>query len=191
MCPLFKSIEVPLDGIRSFYCVNCTSQLGVVSRFAECTQSCCVFRQQRCCRALVPRWAPEEDHLWQVSKWDLELLSTTLWLWQFNQFFIHWIVQSSNPYFSNLEIRHISAHPDSIPICFLDHSSLLLLLIYFLLVPQFDQQVSSVCLMLGHGELLCSQKDILTEQPALFCFCVPKDSFSEESRFALENESFL
>jgi len=35
--PLFKCVLVPCGDIPSFYCVNCTTQLGVVSRLAEGT----------------------------------------------------------------------------------------------------------------------------------------------------------
>ena len=35
MCPLSEPVEVPLVGIPSFYCVTCTTQLDVISKFAE------------------------------------------------------------------------------------------------------------------------------------------------------------
>ena len=38
-CPLFEHILVPLDGIPPFCGVNCTTQLGVISAFAEGTLS--------------------------------------------------------------------------------------------------------------------------------------------------------
>jgi len=33
--PLLKLVQVPLDGIPSFWCVNCTTQLGVICKLAE------------------------------------------------------------------------------------------------------------------------------------------------------------
>jgi len=33
--PTFKLVKVPLDGIPSICCINCTTQLGVVFKFAE------------------------------------------------------------------------------------------------------------------------------------------------------------
>jgi len=28
MCPLFERVQVPLDGMAPFYCINCTTQLA-------------------------------------------------------------------------------------------------------------------------------------------------------------------
>ena len=36
-CLLFKHVQVPLDSIPPFCCVNCTTQLGVISKLAEGT----------------------------------------------------------------------------------------------------------------------------------------------------------
>jgi len=33
--PLLKLVQVPLDGIPSFWCVNCTTQLAVICKLAE------------------------------------------------------------------------------------------------------------------------------------------------------------
>jgi len=33
--PLLEVVQVPLDGTPSFRCVNCTTQLGVISKLAE------------------------------------------------------------------------------------------------------------------------------------------------------------
>jgi len=33
--PIFKSVQIPLDGIPSFYYINCTAQLSVISKLAE------------------------------------------------------------------------------------------------------------------------------------------------------------
>jgi len=33
--PLPELVQVPLDGIPSFWCVNCTTQLGVICKLAE------------------------------------------------------------------------------------------------------------------------------------------------------------
>jgi len=34
-CPLLEFVQVPLDGIPSSWCVNCTTQLGVICKLAE------------------------------------------------------------------------------------------------------------------------------------------------------------
>jgi len=33
--PFLKLVQGPLDGIPSFWCVNCTTQLGVICKLAE------------------------------------------------------------------------------------------------------------------------------------------------------------
>jgi len=33
--PLLKVVQVPLDGILSFWCVRCTTQFGVICKLAE------------------------------------------------------------------------------------------------------------------------------------------------------------
>jgi len=33
--PFFKLVQVPLDGIPSFWCVSCTTQLGVICKLVE------------------------------------------------------------------------------------------------------------------------------------------------------------
>ncbi len=35
MGPLFEPVQVPLDGIPHFHCVNCTTQLGVINKLVE------------------------------------------------------------------------------------------------------------------------------------------------------------
>jgi len=42
--PLLKLVQVPLDGIPSFWCVSCTTQLGVICKLAEgaCNAAVCV-----------------------------------------------------------------------------------------------------------------------------------------------------
>ena len=37
MCSLFEYVQLPLDGILFFYCVNCITQLGVLRKLAEGT----------------------------------------------------------------------------------------------------------------------------------------------------------
>ena len=84
----------------------------------------------------------------------------------------------------------ISACPDSIPLFFPGHVTLLPLPVHVLLFPQFDQHIlaqpccflasSSCYLMLGDGELFCFQKGILKEFPVLFCSHVHKNRFPED-----------
>ena len=35
MLSLFESVQVPLDVFPSFFCMNCTTQIGVISKLAE------------------------------------------------------------------------------------------------------------------------------------------------------------
>lgn len=35
MCPLFKAVQVPLYGDPSFYCINCSTQLGGILKLAK------------------------------------------------------------------------------------------------------------------------------------------------------------
>ncbi|RMC11435.1 hypothetical protein DUI87_11554 [Hirundo rustica rustica] len=35
MGPILEYVQVPVDGILSFRCVNCMSQLGVICKFAQ------------------------------------------------------------------------------------------------------------------------------------------------------------
>ncbi|PKU39466.1 hypothetical protein llap_10229 [Limosa lapponica baueri] len=45
MGPYLKPVQVPLNGIPSLQCVDCTTQLGVISKLAEgATQSHCPSR---------------------------------------------------------------------------------------------------------------------------------------------------
>ena len=88
----------------SFCCVNCTTQLGVISKLAKGT-----FNSTVC---IIDKGV--EEH-WPYDHWvtslvtnlhlDIELLTTTLWLQPSNQLFIHLIVQPSHSSVSNLEIR--------------------------------------------------------------------------------------
>ena len=35
MDPVLQPVQVPLDGIPSLYCIDCTTQPGVISKLAE------------------------------------------------------------------------------------------------------------------------------------------------------------
>ena len=101
----FVYIKVPLEGTLSFCCMNCTPQLGVISKLAEgvCSSSSSVSlikilkRQQAQDRLLT-----DTCHHWPPS--GIRPLTKTLWLGSSNQFHIHRIVQHSNSYISNSEI---------------------------------------------------------------------------------------
>ena len=43
MGPL-KSVQVPLDGISSFYCINCTTQIGLVNKLTEDTLNPIIYK---------------------------------------------------------------------------------------------------------------------------------------------------
>ena len=43
MSPFLKLVQVPLNGIQSLRCVNCTTQLGVICKFDEGTLNPTVY----------------------------------------------------------------------------------------------------------------------------------------------------
>jgi len=51
-----------------------------------------------------PKMDPWKTPLMTSLHLDIQTLTTTLWLWPYNQFFTYLRVQSSNPYLSNLGI---------------------------------------------------------------------------------------
>ena len=53
----------------------------------------------------VPRWTPGGHYIGPASTWTQSCWQQLLWLQPSNQYFIHPIVQSSNPSLTNLESR--------------------------------------------------------------------------------------
>jgi len=72
MGPLLKLVQVPLDGIPSFWCVNCTTQLGVICKLAEgalgLTKSL-----MKMLNSAGPSKDPEGHHLSPASIWTWSL----------------------------------------------------------------------------------------------------------------------
>ena len=96
------------------------------------------------------------------------------------QFHLHLGFPDSIPAHLDSISRFFSGHPSPLPPLFL--------FLFFFFFTQPDQQVlaqpcwfpaSSVSfLILGDGELLCSQRSILKVLPAWSCYFVPRDSFT-------------
>jgi len=107
-----------LSSIPPFYCVNCTTHHHQQTCLGY-TWSHYLCHWQRCWKTVVPRWTPGGTSLRNGLQWDIELLTTTPWLQPSNQFFIHLVVQSSNPYLWIPELIPIqnSHNPPSESIC--------------------------------------------------------------------------
>ena len=96
MDPLFKPIQVPLEGILSFCCVK---------RSAWCHQQFCWGCSWFHCLHVYVIDKDVEEHQSQEGILGTPLImglhlgtepfTTTLWLWPSNQFFTHWRVQPS------------------------------------------------------------------------------------------------
>ncbi|KAK4831083.1 hypothetical protein QYF61_015281 [Mycteria americana] len=98
--PLLELVQVPLDGILSLRCVNCTTQLGVICKLAEGALKPTVYVTDED----IKHMDAEGRHLSPISI-NIELLTTTLWMRPSHQFLIHRTVHPSNPYLSNSERR--------------------------------------------------------------------------------------
>ena len=80
MCSLLKSVQVSLVGILSFYCINGTSQPGVISKLDEGTLdlTVCAIDED-----VEERWLHDEplEALFVIGlHLDIEPLTTTVWL---------------------------------------------------------------------------------------------------------------
>ena len=77
MGPPFKFITLPLDGIHSFCCINCTVQLGVMSKFAECALNPILYITDKD----VKEYQYQDRLLRDTTcHLDIEPLTTILWL---------------------------------------------------------------------------------------------------------------
>ena len=88
VCPLFECVQVPLDGIPSFYSVSCTTQLGVISkllRVHSITSSMSLIKMLKNIGLKTDPWGTA---LITGLHLDIEPLTTTPWLWPSNQFLI-------------------------------------------------------------------------------------------------------
>jgi len=84
--------------------VNCTTQPGVISKLLRAH----LITLSKSLLKVLKRISPKRD-LWRTPLMNslhlsTELLTTTLWLWSFNQLAIHWIFQPSYLCLSNLPI---------------------------------------------------------------------------------------
>lgn len=58
MCPLFKPLQVPLDGIPSFLCINCTTQLDIISKLPRVP----LIPWSMSLIMMLKRTGPKKDH---------------------------------------------------------------------------------------------------------------------------------
>jgi len=90
MGSLFKFVQVPLDGMPSFCCINCTTQLDGTSKLVDgaLDPTVCIINKN-----IEEHWHSKTDP-WRAPPitdfhLDIKSLTITLWLQQSNQFFIH------------------------------------------------------------------------------------------------------
>ena len=99
MHPLLEPTQVPLDGIPSFCCVNCTAQLGAISKLLiSIPLSVSLIT---ILKSTSPKMDPWGVPLITSLHLDTQPLTTALWPQPSNQF----LVSPSNHSLSNLEIR--------------------------------------------------------------------------------------
>lgn len=79
---LLKLVQVLLDGIPSFICVNPTNQLGVICKLVEdALDPLAYVTVKNHETVLVPTWNPEGHHLFVTdTHQDIESLTTVLWM---------------------------------------------------------------------------------------------------------------
>ena len=115
--PPFEIIEVHLDGVIFFCCIKSITQLGVISKLAECAldpSSLSLIKMLKSTRPKVDPWGTS------LCYWPPPGHRTIdhHWLWHSNQFLIHQIVCPFNPYLPNLEIRMWwGTMPEALQIC--------------------------------------------------------------------------
>ena len=63
MASLFKPVQVPLDGVPSFYCVNCTSQLGVIRNLVDSALNPAIYFIDK---DVEEHWAQDRP-LWHIT----------------------------------------------------------------------------------------------------------------------------
>ena len=104
--PRLQLVQVPADNILSFWCVSCTTQLGVICKLAEgaLDPTVCVSLMN-ILHSAGPNIDPRGTPIVTILHLDIDPLTATLWLRPSNRFLIHPTVHPSNPYLSNLERR--------------------------------------------------------------------------------------
>jgi len=67
--PLLELVQVPLDGILSFWCVNCTTQFGVVCKLAEGALDLAVYLTDENTKQHRSQYGPLRDTIchWRPS----------------------------------------------------------------------------------------------------------------------------
>lgn len=100
VCPDFSGA---LNGIPSFCCVNCITQLHVMCKFTEVALDLSMSLI-KILKSRVPRQSPEGHHFLSVSTMT-ESLTTTLWLHPTSQLLLEQLAHTSNPCLSSSEIR--------------------------------------------------------------------------------------
>jgi len=78
--PLFKHVQVPLDGVVSFCSVSCTIQLGIIHKFAEDTLDPTVCVTGKMLNSVGPKTDPCGTTLVSGLHLDLEPVTMTLCL---------------------------------------------------------------------------------------------------------------
>ena len=76
--PPLKPVKVPLDGIPSLQYVDCTTQLGAISKLAECALNPIVCVANKMLNSTAPNTNPQGTPLVTGLHLDIELLTATL-----------------------------------------------------------------------------------------------------------------
>jgi len=105
MFPLLQPVKVPLDGIPSLQCVNCTTQLGGISKLAEGAPNPTIRVADKDVKQCRSWYWPLGIPLITGLHLDVKLLTTSLWVQLSSQFLIHRVIHLSNPCLSSLETR--------------------------------------------------------------------------------------
>jgi len=167
MGPLFKPVQIPLNGISSFYCVNCTTHLGVISKLAEGTLDPTMLLI-KILKSTGVRTEPWGTPLMTGLHLVINPSTTTLWLHPPNQLFIFWIVQPSNPCFFNLDLGECGG-PHQNPCTCLGRQQQL----PFFCPLMLSQHFRRPSVWLGTICLWCSHAGCLRSPTCLTCALMP------------------
>jgi len=80
MCPIFEHARIPLDGVSLLYCVNCTTQLGVVCKLTKGALNPTVKATDKDVEAPQSQNGPQGIQLITGFHLDKEPLITATWL---------------------------------------------------------------------------------------------------------------
>ena len=88
MGPLLKPVQIHLDGIPSLCAIDCTAQLGAVSKLLRVLLISLPVSLIKVLKSTTPKTDPQGTPLITSLHLDVEPLTTTLWLQPSKQFFI-------------------------------------------------------------------------------------------------------